>query len=587
MTVVGDDAAPRAERTVVLWNPPLLDEELGLRASALAEAAKLQAGARRPRTAHAHVREEPQGGGADPPLHGRAARRRLAALALPRRLHAGAAARDRAAARRGRPARRVGHERARARDRRRPARRGDLGRLPGHGRVAAPAVGPRRPARARARRPRRERGRARPVLHARARRAARPARRGGDPRPRERRASSPGHVRAAAFEAPLDERRREHPRRRGARAPQPRTRSCGGRRPASSGPARTTPPRASACARPSPTRSRSSTRSTGAVLGLVERSRAYSTVHEGAIYLHLGESYLVRELDETAMRAVVEPFARRLVHAGEEGDEDRDRAAAARGAALGLAARVRRDRGDRAGRRLRAEDDPLAGADRARAARPAARRRFATEAIWFVPEPRQLEGLDEMPKLLGTLHAAEHALIAMLPLWAMCDRWDIGGLSTNLHFADGPRRRSSSTTATPAASGSPSAASSSSRAGSRHGADDRRLPVRRRLPVVRAEPEVRQPERHARQGRRCAARTARRCGVGRCRAGQCAVDLAAAAVRPGPIRAPIRGPSPRPTTPGRRAEGESAPTRDCRPRSARRAARRAPSTPRTAWSSAP
>ena len=58
---------------------------------------------------------------------------------------------------------------------------------------------------------------------------------------------------------------------------------------------------------------------------------------------------------------------------------------------------------------------------------------FATEAIWFLPEPYQLAELDEMPKLLGTLHAAEHALIAMLPLWAMCDRWDIGGLSTNIH----------------------------------------------------------------------------------------------------------------------------------------------------------
>jgi DEAD/DEAH box helicase domain-containing protein len=43
VTVVGDDAAPRAERTIVLWNPELLDAELGLRASALAEAARLQA----------------------------------------------------------------------------------------------------------------------------------------------------------------------------------------------------------------------------------------------------------------------------------------------------------------------------------------------------------------------------------------------------------------------------------------------------------------------------------------------------------------------------------------------------------------
>ena len=42
-TVIGDDGAPQAERTVALWNPPLLDEELGQRASALAEASRLMA----------------------------------------------------------------------------------------------------------------------------------------------------------------------------------------------------------------------------------------------------------------------------------------------------------------------------------------------------------------------------------------------------------------------------------------------------------------------------------------------------------------------------------------------------------------
>jgi DEAD/DEAH box helicase domain-containing protein len=62
---------------------------------------------------------------------------------------------------------------------------------------------------------------------------------------------------------------------------------------------------------------------------------------------------------------------------------------------------------------------------------------FETEAVWFCPDAALLAGLDEMPTLLSTLHAAEHSLIALLPLWAMCDRWDIGGLSTNAHFQTG------------------------------------------------------------------------------------------------------------------------------------------------------
>ena len=185
-------------------------------------------GARRARPAHDLLREEPQGGRADPPLHRRPARAttRDAALSVPRRLHARAAPRDRAAARRGRAARRLGDGRARARHRHRPARLRDLGRLPGHGRAPAPAVGPRRPPRARARGARRERGRARPVLHARAARRCS----GGASRRRSSttrtRACSTATSRAAAFEAPLDDADRAIARRRGARARGRCSRSC-------------------------------------------------------------------------------------------------------------------------------------------------------------------------------------------------------------------------------------------------------------------------------------------------------------------------------------------------------------------------
>ena len=118
-----------------------------------------------------------------------------------------------------------------------------------------------------------------------------------------------GHVRAAAYEAPLDDADARDPRRRGARGRSGRPGAASTRRRGFVWAGKDYPAgaRAAALGRRR-RRSRSSTRSTGAVLGLGERSRAYSTVHEGAVYLHLGESYLVRELDERSLHAVVESF---------------------------------------------------------------------------------------------------------------------------------------------------------------------------------------------------------------------------------------------------------------------------------------
>jgi DEAD/DEAH box helicase domain-containing protein len=58
---------------------------------------------------------------------------------------------------------------------------------------------------------------------------------------------------------------------------------------------------------------------------------------------------------------------------------------------------------------------------------------FSTQALWFQLDEDELGETIAPESLLGALHATEHAQIAVLPLIAMCDRWDIGGLSTNLH----------------------------------------------------------------------------------------------------------------------------------------------------------
>jgi DEAD/DEAH box helicase domain-containing protein len=175
---------------------------------------------------------------------------------------------------------------------------------------------------------------------------------------------------------------------------------------------------------------------TGSLLGLVERDRAFSTVHEGAVYLHLGEQYVVESLDLDHGVAVVSAASvdwyTQVKKETETTIEEAERIESRLEVDLHFG-------------RVSVSEQVIAYARKA--VRDGStidvtpmlmpETTFETEAIWFSPEPRHLEGLDAMPTLLGTLHAAEHTLIALLPLWAMCDRWDIGGLSTNVHFQTG------------------------------------------------------------------------------------------------------------------------------------------------------
>jgi len=171
--------------------------------------------------------------------------------------------------------------------------------------------------------------------------------------------------------------------------------------------------------------------SSGELLGTVETSRAANTVHDGAVYLHLGRSYEVRELDFDGRRALVEPFdGNWYTQPKRETDMEIERLLDRR-EALGVTlsfGRVNVTEHVLAYQRKRLPDHEvldLNGVD-------LPPHSFTTQALWYELGD---DLLDEFPNevLLGALHAAEHTQIAVLPLLAMCDRWDIGGLSTNFH----------------------------------------------------------------------------------------------------------------------------------------------------------
>jgi DEAD/DEAH box helicase domain-containing protein len=177
--------------------------------------------------------------------------------------------------------------------------------------------------------------------------------------------------------------------------------------------------------------------SSGELLGSTEAARAHSTVHQGAIYMHQGRSYEVRELDLERRRALVAPFdGDWYTQPKSETDTEIVRLLDRR-QALGVTLSF----GE-----VSVTDTVLAYQRRRLSDRGAGGQQvidivalelpptsFHTQALWFELDSGELAEALGLETLLGALHATEHAQIAVLPLIAMCDRWDIGGLSTNYH----------------------------------------------------------------------------------------------------------------------------------------------------------
>ncbi len=169
--------------------------------------------------------------------------------------------------------------------------------------------------------------------------------------------------------------------------------------------------------------------STGRLLGTVDEPSAHATVHSGAVYLHQGQTFLVDELDLDSGVALVEPadpgyatFARDVTdiavleslrhHPFGPGELHFGTVEVTRQVVSYLKRRTQT--GEVIG------EDPL----------DLPPRTLRTRAVWWTLPDTALTGLTG---LAGSAHAAEHASIGLLPLFATCDRWDIGGVSTELH----------------------------------------------------------------------------------------------------------------------------------------------------------
>ncbi len=171
----------------------------------------------------------------------------------------------------------------------------------------------------------------------------------------------------------------------------------------------------------------------GRLVGTVDGGRLLRECHPGAIYLHAGRQYLVRTLDLGAREVRVEateadyfttPTSEKETEILETLAERREGALEAGLGRLRVTERIvgferKRWQGQETIDAFELELPPLV---------------YQTVGLWWLAPPALEEGLLEGGRhFMGALHAAEHAAISLIPLLAVCDRGDLGGISQLRH----------------------------------------------------------------------------------------------------------------------------------------------------------
>ena len=174
-------------------------------------------------------------------------------------------------------------------------------------------------------------------------------------------------------------------------------------------------------------------RGTGRLLGTVDAGSAHHAVHTGAVYVHQGETYLVSTFDsDDAVAEVEEARVDYTTTAREVTDitvVERQRSCRWGEADLcfgqvSVTSQVVSYLRRRLGSSEVLGEHPL----------DLPERRLVTAAVWWTLSAEQVRAAGIAARDVGgAAHAAEHASIGLLPLFATCDRWDVGGVSTAMH----------------------------------------------------------------------------------------------------------------------------------------------------------